>query len=268
VIRIFISGLHSGPNPSPGVGCCRSLRAAFDGLELISVDYSVRASGLHWAEFNDVHVFPSWSELDFSVYRQEVQERLEGGHLWVSGLDLEGSLLSSMGLDRRGLLVATADALRAVSKPGMRVAAALGLEVPAWVPLSADHAEIASFGSEVGWPVWVKAPYYEAVQVHSWPELCFARATLENAWGSGGLYVQEHIAGNEESIALAALDGEVLGACHMKKRAVTTEGKTWSGEVRDLPSNIEKLLRAFVRDLRATVRGRSGMTAAGSGRVF
>ena len=38
-------------------------------------------------------------------------------------------------------------------------------------------------------------------------------------------------AGNEESIAFAAYQGELLGAVHMQKRLLTPEGKTWAGRV-------------------------------------
>ena len=44
---VYATGMHSGPNPSPGLGVARSLRAFAPELRIVGVDYSGTASGLH-----------------------------------------------------------------------------------------------------------------------------------------------------------------------------------------------------------------------------
>jgi diaminopimelate decarboxylase len=54
---------------------------------------------------------------------------------------------------------------------------------------------------------------------------------------------------------LSAYRGGLLGAIAMKKRDVTPEGKTWAGEISDVPSDLMAPLRAMVRDLNWTGGG-------------
>src|SRR4051794_16148740 len=61
---VVVSGLHSGINPSPGLGTGRSLRRAWPDLPIEGVDYSSGASGLSDPIFARVHVLPPWSDTD------------------------------------------------------------------------------------------------------------------------------------------------------------------------------------------------------------
>src|SRR3712207_566246 len=85
----YVSGVHSGPNPSPGLGVARSLRDAFPHARLVAVDYSVESSGLHADVFDDVWVQRPWKEMRLPVYQAAVQEVLDGGAFWFPGQDLE-----------------------------------------------------------------------------------------------------------------------------------------------------------------------------------
>ena len=59
-MRIFLSGTHSEPDPSPGVGIGRSLREAFREAQLVAVDYSLRSSGIHHDVFD--RVYEQWQQ--------------------------------------------------------------------------------------------------------------------------------------------------------------------------------------------------------------
>lgn len=228
-MAVFLSGLHSGPNPSPGVGTARSLHAAYPDLELVGVDYSLGSSGLHWPELDRVWVAPSWSDLDLPTFAEEIAERLADGSIWLSGLDLESTWLSSEGVAAGQVLVPPVAALAAIRKPAVTVAEVLGLGSPPTLPVSAPATELARFGRTRGWRVWLKGPFYEAQRVVGWSHFLAARDAMNAVWGTDDLHVQAHVQGHEESVAFAAHQGVLLGACAMTKESITAEGKTWAG---------------------------------------
>lgn len=261
-----MSGLHSGPNPSPGVGTARSLRAAFPDIELVGVDYSLSSSGLHWPEFDHVWVAPSWSELDLPVYAEEIAGRLAGGSLWLSGLDLETIWLSSQGIRAAHVLVPPVAALRTIKKPAVAVAEALGLASPASLPLSAPASDLATFGRVRGWQAWLKGPFYEAQRVFSWSHLLAVREHMKAVWGTDDLHLQAHVVGLEESVAFAAYEGVLLGACSMTKQEATVEGKTWAGTAGEVDRDLLERVTAFVADTRWTGGAEVEMVRDASGR--
>jgi diaminopimelate decarboxylase len=103
--------------------------------------------------------------------------------------------------------------------------------------------------------VWLKGPYYDASRTPSWDAFTAVRAALKKVWSTERLFLQKHVSGYEESIMLSAYRGELLGAVAMKKRDVTPEGKTWAGEISDVPGEFMAPLRAMVRDLNWTGGG-------------
>ena len=245
-MAVLVSGLHSGPNPSPGVGTARSLRAAFPDLELVGVDYSLSSSGLHWPELDDVWVAPSWSDLDLAAYADEIAGRLGNDSIWLSGLDLETIWLSSQGIGTGQVLVPSVAALRSIKKPAAAVAEALGLGSPASLPLSAPAADLATFGRVRGWQAWLKGPFYEAQRVVSWSHLLAVREHMKAVWGTDDLHLQAHVVGLEESVAFAAYRGVLLGACSMTKQEATAEGKTWAGTAGEVDGDLLERVTEFV----------------------
>ena len=245
-MAVLVSGLHSGPNPSPGVGTARSLRAAFPDLELVGVDYSLSSSGLHWPELDDVWVAPSWSDLDLSAYADEIAGRLGNDSIWLSGLDLETIWLSSQGIGSGQVLVPSVAALRSIKKPAAAVAEALGLASPPSLPLSAPAADLATFGRVRGWQAWLKGPFYEAQRVLSWSHLLAVREHMKAVWGTDDLHLQAHVVGLEESVAFAAYRGVLVGACSMTKQEATTEGKTWAGTAGEVDGDLLERVTEFV----------------------
>jgi diaminopimelate decarboxylase len=241
----FISGTHSGSNPSPGLGTALSLRLAFPDARLVGVDYSSASTGLHHPVFDDIVVNASWEHIDLEAHSRFVAASVHApGSLWFSGLDVEAAWLAGESLGRR-VLVCPASTFAAIEKPAGTVAEALGLSLPDSTTIGGPREPDFSFIDQHGWPVWVKGRRYEAFAAYGWRELDAAIEALESAWGPGAV-VQQHVDGPEESIAFAARSGELVGAVAMRKLATTVDGKTWAGETRAVPDGDRTRLAAFV----------------------
>jgi hypothetical protein len=82
-----------------------------------------------------------------------------------------------------------------------------------------------------------------------------ARNALTKVWSTQKLFLQAHVGGYEESVMLSAYKGEMLGAVSMRKRDITPEGKTWAGDVTEVPEEFLRPLRRIVRELNWTGGG-------------
>jgi diaminopimelate decarboxylase len=251
-LKIYISGLYSGPNPSPGVGIARSLREAYPEAVLVGVDYSNRSFGIHWRDFDEIWLQRPWEELDLEEYLSQILGILDSGAFWISGLDLEILWLAQSIPAHPNLLTPRIEALGRVGKPAIPAHEALPFRIPPFVRATVPDWHVHAFCRRHGWNIWLKGPYYEARRVRSWIEVVNAWSELSATWSSGELFLQAHIAGNEESIAFCAYDGELLGCIHMSKHEITPEGKAWSGEVTEVPGWILDPLKRVVYELRWT----------------
>lgn len=252
-MKICISGLYSGTNPQPGVGIARSLRAAYPAATLVGVEYSNRCSGIHWSEFDDIWLQPPWEHIDFDSYAKQVKKILDDGSLWISGVDLEIMWLASVFPNGHpNLLTPPTAALRRISKPAVEAHQGLPVRIPTYVSTEQTDWDLHAFCREHGWKVWLKGPFYEAVRTSTWDAFEQVRAILTGAWSTERLFLQEHITGYEESVCFCAYRGQLLDCVYMRKRELTQEGKTWAGEVVDVPDHLLASLRGIVRDLNWT----------------
>jgi diaminopimelate decarboxylase len=250
---IYISGLYSGPNPSPGVGIARSLRQAYPHAILIGVDYSPRSSGIHWHDFDEIWLQRPWDELDLEEYAFQIQNLLDSGAFWISGLDLETIWLANTLSKHPNLLIPPKEALQQTAKPEIQAHRDLPVQLPPYLRVSAHpDDEIHEFCRKYGWKVWIKGPYYEAYRVQTWMEFKRMCALLSNTWATDDLFLQAHVVGYEESIAFCAYNGDLLGCVYMNKRDITPEGKTWAGQISDVPAEILAPLQRIVKRLRWT----------------
>lgn len=247
-IEVYISGVHSDPDPSPGVGVARSLHDAFPHAVLLAVDYSVRSSGLHHPVFDDVRLQPVWSELDLPTYSSQIRECLERGACWISGLDVETDWLATVIPDHPRLLVPSTAAQHKIRKPALACASCLSMRVPEFLPASSTPDELHSLGRRSGWRLWVKGNYHEAYPAGGFAELRRQIRALESHWPIEDIFVQRHVTGLERSVTFAAYRGRLLQAVEVEKRSVTTQGKTWAAAVA-VPSQatIERLT-SFISD--------------------
>jgi len=246
---IFVSGLHSGPSPSAGLGVARSLRAAFSSCHLVGVDYWAGSSGLHHEVFDDVWLKPSWDLIEEDLYVREVAAELARGACWIPTLDLEIAWLARRMPAHPRLLAPTDHALAQTGKPLPAVARLLPFELPPELDLIAPDDEIYAFCRAHSWRVWIKGPYHEAISVASWPELERARGELKKRWQSDRLSIQAHVRGYEESVAFAAVGGVIADAVYMRKRIVTPDGKTWAGRIGEVPGDLIAPIEAAVRSV-------------------
>ena len=91
---VYISGVHSGPSPAPGIGVARCLRRAFPQARLVAVDYSSMSSGLNWPEFDGFRLFPEWPQLDLQEHVKVLRDLVDRGALWLSVGDREVSWIA------------------------------------------------------------------------------------------------------------------------------------------------------------------------------
>ncbi|HEX8402916.1 MAG TPA: ATP-grasp domain-containing protein [Allosphingosinicella sp.] len=255
-MKIFVSGLYCGGNPQPGVGIARSLRLAYPDATLVGVEYSSRVSGIHFDGLDEVWIQRPWDELDLDHWGEHVRAALDAGGLWISGSDLEAMWLADLFPDGHPNLLAPPMAgLKRITKPAVEGASGLPLSIPDY--LSTEHSDwdLHAFCRAHNWRVWLKGPYYDASRTPSWDAFTAVRAALKTVWSTERLFLQRHVSGYEESVMLSAYRGELLGAVRMKKRDITPEGKTWAGEIFDVPDDFLKPLREMVRELNWTGGG-------------
>ncbi|HEX8721320.1 MAG TPA: ATP-grasp domain-containing protein [Pyrinomonadaceae bacterium] len=249
-MKIYVSGLYCGTNPQPGVGIARSLRAGYPEATLVGVEYSNRSSGLHWKDFDELWLQRPWEELSLEDYGSRIRDLLDSGALWVSGSDLESLWLSDVFPEGHpNLLTPPGAALKQITKPAVRAAEGLPLRIPTFISTDCSDWEIHAFCRQHDWRVWLKGPYYDASRVGSWGDFEYVRGALSKVWATERLFVQAHVTGYEESVVLSAYKGELAGCVRMRKREITPEGKTWAGDVTEVPEEFAAKLREIVRRL-------------------
>ena len=268
-MKIYISGLYSGTNPQPGIGIARSLRDAYPDATLVGVEYSNRCSGIHWADLDELWLQRPWEELNLDTYAADVKEALDAGGLWISGVDLEIMWLASVFPEgHKNLLTPSTAALQKISKPAVEAHEGLPVSIPEYISTERSDWELHAFCRQHGWRVWLKGPYYEAVRTNSWDVFERVRTLLSRAWSTERLFLQTHVSGYEESVCLSAYQGELLDCVYMRKRELTEEGKTWAGDVTEVPEEFVTPLRRIVKELRWTGGAEFEMVRDTGGRLW
>ncbi len=247
---VFISGVHSDLNPSPGIGIAQSLREVFPYMSLTAVDYSVRSSGLHHSVFDTVLLQPAWTELDLPTYVLQIRRHLNKPNAcWISGLDVETEWMAASIDECKHLLIPSITAQQMVRKPTIRAALPLGMQIPNFLPATAASTELHAMGRLCGWHLWVKGKYHEAYPAYSFVELYRQINSLQVHWPIEEIFIQEHISGLERCIVFAAYNGSLLDAVEVEKRSITSQGKTWAAAVVALPLEVRERLASLVADL-------------------
>lgn len=249
-MRVIVSGLYCGANPQPGLGIIRSLRQAFPDSTIIGVEYSNRVSGIHWDEIDELWVHRPWGELNLDFYGEQVKTILDDGALWISGSDLEAIWLAELFPNGHpNLLAPPTGALQRIAKPQVEAASRLPVIIPPFVSTDRSDWELHKFCRDHDWRVWLKGPYYDASRTPSWEAFEYVRRALQKVWSTDRLFLQAHAGGYEESVMLSAYRGELLGAISMRKRDITPEGKTWAGDIADVPAEFLDPLRQVIKEL-------------------
>lgn len=256
-MKVYISCVHSGPNPVAGLGIARSLKQAFPEAFLIGVDYAARSSGLHSEYFDDVEIQTSWNDLDLPAYGSYIETLLDSDEdtYWISSLDLETTWLRKILGSHPRLIAPSDEALAATRKPAITGAASLPMRLPDFVTHEAPDQDWHAFCRQNGWHIFVKAPNYEAYRIYNWQGVLQARQELGERWSTDGIFAQAGVPGVEESIAFSAYQGRLLGAVYLQKRDVTVEGKTWAAHLEAVDTSLLESLQETVAQLNWTGGG-------------
>jgi diaminopimelate decarboxylase len=268
-MKIYVSGLYAGGNPQPGVGIVRSLRQGYPDATIVGVEYSNRVSGIHFDELDELWIQRPWGELDLDSYGDKVRAVLDAGGMWISGSDLEAMWLASVFPDGHpNLLAPPMSGIKRITKPMVEAASGLPIRIPTY--LSTEHSDwdLHAFCREHNWRVWLKGPYYDASRTPTWDAFTAIRSALSKVWSTEKLFLQAHVSGYEESVMLSAYKGELLGAVSMRKRDITPEGKTWAGDVSEVPPSFLEPLRRMVRDTNWTGGGELEMVRDASDQLW
>ena len=208
----------------------------------IGVEYSSRSSGLHFSDFDDLLLQRPWEELDLDTYARTIKELLDSGAYWLSGVDLEIMWLASVFSEGHpNLLSPPRAAVRRMAKPAVEAHRGLPVKIPPFI-CAAEHSDwdLHAFCRKYDWKVWLKGPYYEAVRTGTWDAVETARTAIKRAWSTDNVFVQAHVTGYEESVCFSAYRGELLASAYMRKREITPEGKTWAGDISDVPEEFSE----------------------------
>lgn len=246
---VFVSGMHSGPNPSPGLSVARSLRLAQPDLRIVGLDYSRESSGLHSELLDDLICLPAWREAHLATWIEQMDRLLEPEDaVLIPCLDLEVRLLARELGSHDRVLGPSKAALELVGKPPVEAAERLGLRAAEYETDTSWQA-IDRFIRRSPYGVWVKGQHYDAYRAHSAGAALALGEVVQRTWG-GDWHIEAHVVGQECSIAFVALDGRLLDAVFITKAMVTTEGKTWAGEVAELDAAMHERLADLLADSR------------------
>src|SRR5262245_17193799 len=249
-MRVYISGVHSDADPSPGLGLARSLVDSFPDAMLVGVDYSVRSTALHSRIFDRTEVQPEWNELNLTSYVSYMQSILSDDETcWLSGLDVEIEWLANAVGDHPRLLIPSLDAQQAVRKPQIRIASDLRMRVPRWIPAASEPSAIHRLGRHAGWRLWVKGIYHEAYAATSFDDVMRQIERLQQHWKPSDIFIQAHVPGLERAYTFAAYHGRLLGVVEVEKRWLTAQGKTWAASVNEVHGETFRMLQAAVSKL-------------------
>ena len=267
IASLIISGVHSGPDPSPGLGIARSVKHSHPQVKLIAKDYSLRSSGLHNDVFSEVQVMPAWSEMSLSAHHSFIANSLsERNSVYISGLDAEIDWLATLQPSLPQVLNPNCEALRQIQKPDISCAIEFGMKIPEFVAATAPQTELHSLARRSGWRIWVKGKFHEAYGASSHRELMNRLSQMQSSWPIEDIFVQRGISGLERSYTFAAYNGELLGVAEVEKRSQTSAGKTWTAEVCVPSGEIIERIALFTRRTNWTggceiefIRDRSGV---------
>ncbi|MBN2192908.1 MAG: ATP-grasp domain-containing protein [Polyangiaceae bacterium] len=253
---VAVSGLHLGENAQPGPGIIRSLREAFGsrirvvGLAYDAFDSALYAPGL----LDDAYLVP-YPSVGPEAYLARLLEihaecRID---LVIPCLDVELPLLDRLAgeLERAGIrcYLPTREALMARRKARLPE---LGHTASVAVPetrVVTDRGALSDAASALGYPLVIKALFYESEVARGPDEAESAFARLSAVWGLP-LLAQRFITGEEYDVAAVGDGtGDVLGAVAMRKTIITRLGKAWGAMTVDDPA-ILAVARRVIQSLR------------------
>ncbi len=255
MITVAVTGLHAGENPQPGVGVVRSLRRRFADLRIVGLVYDVLESGIYRDDIADVVYnipYPS-TGLEAVLGRLDYIRARTPFDILIPTLDAEIPAMLKLQhvLAARGvrMLLPSPEAMAARQKSELpALATACGVPTPKSRKVLDVPGALAA-AEELGYPLFVKGPYYEAYKVETVPALLEHFYALMGRWG-GPIILQEAIVGQEFNVmAVGDGDGNAAGFCTIRKMIVSSQGKGYGGIVMRDPALTDAGL-ALIRHLK------------------
>jgi len=255
---IAVSGLHRGENPQPGAGIIRSLRRRFPDAFIVGLSYDVMESGIY-AEGgpDEVHLMPYPAAGGAALLDRidAIRKQTKGTpfDLFIPTLDAEIEVFANLHreLSQRGISVCLpkVDVLKRRAKQHLpALATACGVRVPE-TRLASDFGSACQNGSDLGFPLVVKGPYYDAKIVHNAGQLSAAAGHLLSEWGHP-VILQRLVSGSEFNVlGLGDGDGGWLGHCCIRKTQLSDKGKGLSG-ITVTDARLSKLCARLIRELK------------------
>jgi carbamoyl-phosphate synthase large subunit len=173
--------------------------------------------------------------------------------LFIPTLDAEIEVFVSLHreLDQRGIGVClpSVEVLERRAKQHLpALAAACDLRVPE-TRLASDIGSACQAGSELGYPLVVKGPYYDAKIVHNSAQLSAAASHLLSEWGHP-VILQRLISGSEFNVlGLGDGAGGWHGHCCIRKTQLSDKGKGLSG-ITVADARLSNLCARLIRELK------------------
>jgi carbamoyl-phosphate synthase large subunit len=234
---IAVSGLDRGENPQPGSGIIRSIRRQFPDAWIVGLVYDVMESGIYADEGPDeVHLMPYPTAGAAALF-----ERIDGIRqqtpfdLLIPTLDAEIEVFAHLQkeFDQRGIRVCLpkVEVLKRRAKQFLpALAATCDVAVPE-TRVMTDVDEACRIAPDLGYPLIVKGPYYDAKLVHTPAQLHAAATHLLAEWGRP-LILQRRVKGPEFNVlGIGDGAGGWFGHCAIRKTHVSDKGKGLGGVI-------------------------------------
>jgi len=234
-INVAVTGLHAADNPAPGIGIIRALRHpdGWDG-QIIGLAYDVYDTGIYDPGLLDsVFLVPYPNQDSRQILNRllEIHSRIPIDVL-IPSLDSELALFQKLQpeLEAAGIamyLPSSEVVNRRAKKNLVEFCREYDIPTPHTLTVN-DAAQLPEICKEIGFPLFVKGPFYDAYKCRTVSEAETIFHKLKNQWGLP-ILVQQNIEGEEFDVcAVGDQRGSLLGAVAIRKMRLTEKGKAWS----------------------------------------
>ena len=251
---IAVSGINATDNPGPGTGIARSLRDSGIDRRIIGLAYDTMEPGIYMDWIIDKSYIIPYPSSEPASYLERLKYIHECEHIDViiSSLDAELPLfmkiepeLTAMGIKT---FLPSVSSFKARGKDRLaELARKTGLHTPPTMVLTSP-VEIDDAVHTLGFPLFIKGPFYEATVVKTTAEAHREFHYFAAKWGLP-VIAQKFIHGEEYNCAgLGDGTGRDIGHCSIKKMMITKLGKVWTN-VSIVNNEIVSIVKTFVREL-------------------
>lgn len=245
-LRIGVSGINAADNPGPGIGVARSLKDDPElNVEIVGLAYDAMEPGIYMNWLIDKSFtlpYPSGSGESYLSRLLQIKHSYGLDHV-IPNLDSELPVFIKYAdqLEQDGIrtFLPSMQQFRLRGKDRLiEIAEKIGIRLPRTAMVTSDEMLYQAI-ERIGLPVMVKGIYCEAHRAYTTQEAVMHYRKLVAQWGYP-IVVQEVVCGDELNvIGLGDGKGNTLGLLGIKKVALTSLGKVWSGVTVRNPAMLE-----------------------------